>query len=533
MQRDLRRACGSQRANWGKLPECCAVYPGAHGDVLGCRSLAGMPDSAHMSGPGSRSLLKLAPCLLIASCGGGSGPGPTLLPDLTDHSGPVMAHVQLVPIFYTGDADITALTGFSQWIVGSQWLKAVGADYGVDTGAMLQAVTRPDTAPAMIDDSDIVGNLYAGLADGSLPKPSGNLADALYMFHFPATTTVTAGSSKSCVDFGGYHNSARRGGVEVSYAVIASCSGFVDGLSDLENREVVASHELIEAATDPVPNNHPGFQLDDPTNPWSGFGSEVADLCQRADTTEIVRESGFVAQRSWSIAAASAEQDPCVPGANANYFNLAMKPNGVVRVAPGGHQAVTLLAWASGMAKGTSWQLQTGVAMTSTQTLTLGATTIKDGATVSLDVALPATAQIGDQPQFVVFSSTSDTNYSFLPMYAVAGKPCSQFTTCDACTAEFGCGFCASSGKCEAMGGPTSSAESSCSGAGFATWPGSCKGWCAMFSDSCGDCASQPGCGWCASGNPQCVEASHDTGQQLSGSCPYADWDFSPDYCSQ
>lgn len=485
-----------------------------------------------MGSPGSRSLLTLASCLLIASCGGGSSPEPSLLPDVTDHSGPVIAHLQLVPIFYANDTDATMLTSFSQWIVGSQWLQAVGADYGVGTGAMLQAVTQTGTAPAMIDDSDIVNNLYSGLANGTLPKPTGNLADAVYMFFFPAATMVTAGPTKSCVDFGGYHNSARRGGVEVSYAVIAACSGFVGGLLDLENREVVASHELIEAATDPIPNNHPGFQLDDPTTPWSGFGTEVADLCQRDDPTEIVRESGFVAQRSWSIAAAGAEQDPCVPGANANYFNLVMQPAGVVRIAPGGHQAVTLRAWTSGMAKGTSWQLEADPAtMDNPPTLKLSATTIKDGATVSLDVALPSTAQIGDQPQFVVFSSTS-TDYSFLPMYAVAGNPCSQFTTCEDCTAEFGCGFCASSGKCEAMGGPTSSAQSSCSGGSFATWPGSCKGFCAGHT-SCADCSSQPGCGWCSSGSPQCVEASHDTGQQASGSCPYASWSFSPDYCTQ
>jgi hypothetical protein len=488
-----------------------------------------------MGGPGLHWLLKLAPCLLIASCGGGGGSGsaPTLLPDIVDHAGPVMAHVQLVPIFFTGDADVAPLTSFSQWIVGSEWLKAVGADYGVGTGSVLQVVQRPGAAPAMIDDTDIIKLIYSGLADGSLPRPAGGLADVLYMFYFPATTTITAGPENSCEAFGGYHNSARQGGVEVQYAVIAACRDFVDGLSDLENREVVASHELIEAATDPVPNNHPGFQLDDPTTPWSGFGSEVADLCQRADPTEIVREAGFVAQRSWSVAAATAELDPCVPGASANYFNLVMQPSGVVRIAPGGHQAVTLRGWASGAARGTSWELDTGVAMDSAQTLTLSATTIKDGATVSLDVALPASAQIGDQPQFAVFSLISTTNYSFLPMYAVAGDPCSRFTSCEACTAEIGCGFCASSGKCEAMGGPSSSAQSSCSGSSFATWPGSCKGFCASHSASCVDCASQPGCGWCNSGHPQCVEASHDTGQQASGSCPYADWNFTPDYCSQ
>ncbi len=485
-----------------------------------------------MGGPGTRWLLSVVSCLLVASCGSSSS-GPSLLPDVADHSGPVMAHVQLVPIFYADDTDTQVLTSFSQWIVGSQWLNTVGADYGVSTGSVLKVVQRTDTAPATIDDSDIIKLLYAGLADGTLPKPAGGLGDVLYMLWFPATTTVTAGPDKSCDAFGGYHNSVRQGGVELSYAVIAACSDFVDGLTDLEDREVVASHELIEAATDPLPDNHPSFQLDDPTSPWFGFGTEVADLCQRGDTTEIVREAGFVAQRSWSTAAASADHDPCVPGATADYFNLVVQNPGVLRIAPGGHQAVTLRGWAAGAARGTSWQLSTGAVMDAAQTLTLSASTVKDGATVSLDVALPQTAQIGDQPMFAVFSATSDTNYSFLPLYAVVGEPCSQFTTCEACTSEVGCGFCASSGKCEPQGGETSSAVSSCSGGSFATWPGSCPGFCAQFSDSCGDCTSEVGCGWCASGSTRCVEASHDTGLQASGSCPYADWSFTPQYCPQ
>lgn len=493
-----------------------------------------------MAGPGSRWLSTLVSCALLASCGGGGGgSSQPLLPEITDHGGPVMAHVQLVPIFYSDDPDIATLTSFSQWVVGSQWLKDVGADYGVSTGSVLQIVQRSDTAPAMIDDADIITLLYAGLADGSLPKPAGGLADVLYMIHFPATTTVTAGNSASCLDFGGYHASARRSGVELSYAVIAACPGFVPGLSDVENREDVASHELIEAATDPIPDNHPGFQLGDPTSSWFAFGSEVADLCERGDGQEIWRESGFAAQRVWSTAAATAEHDPCIPGGSADYFNLVAQPPGVLRIAPGAHAPVTLRAWASGAASGTSWQLEADGTMTdaSTVTLKLGATTIKDGGTVSLDVALAQSAQVGDLPQFFAVSSpnlSSNTSpLQLLPLYAVVGVPCSQLATCDACTFEFGCGWCTSSGKCEPMGGETSSAASSCTGSSFATWPGSCPGYCAQFSDTCSDCSSQPGCGWCASGTPQCVEVSHDTGQPLSGSCPYADWSFTPDYCAQ
>jgi hypothetical protein len=485
-----------------------------------------------MVGQGSRWSV-LVSGLLIASCGGSDSSGPSLLPEVTGHSGPVMAHVQLVPIFFADDTDAATLTSFSQWIVASQWLKAVGADYGVDTGAVLGVVHRTDAAPARIDDTDIVKLLYAGLADGSLPKPAGGLADALYMFFFPARTTITAGGDTSCDAFGGYHNSARQGGVEVAYAVIAACTDFVQTLDDVEDREFVASHELIEAATDPIPGNHPGFQLDDPTSSWLVFGSEVADLCQRGDGVEVWRESGFVAQRSWSTAAAAADQDPCVPGANPNYLSVSAQRATVPRIAPGGHQAIGLRGWASGTARGTSWELRAALAMTGAATLTLSTQTIKDGATLSLDVAVPASAPVGSLAQlFVLSSADMGATFQLTPMYAVVGDPCSKFTTCETCSSELGCGFCASSGKCEAVGGPTSSAESSCSGGSFATWPGSCKGFCASHT-SCADCSSQGGCGWCSSGQPQCVEASHDTGQQASGSCPYENWSFTPDYCSQ
>jgi hypothetical protein len=472
--------------------------------------------------------------VLIASCGGGSGSAPSLLPDVTDHGGPVMAHPQIVPIFYANDGDTATLTRFNQWIVTSQWLQTVGADYGVGTGSVLKVVQRTDAAPAMIDDTQIISLLYAGLADRSLPRPAGGLADVLYMIYFPMQTTVTWGPGTSCVDFGGYHKSARQGGVELSYAVVAACPGFFPGLTDVEDREGVASHELIEAATDPVPLNHPSFLFYDPSSSAFLSTGEVGDLCQRGDGKEIWREAGFVAQRSWSISAAAAEHDPCVPGASTAYVNLAAQSAGVPRIAPGSHQAITLRGWASGAARGTSWPIEAVSAspMPGEETLTLSAQTIKDGATVSLDVAVPVSAQVGSLAQFIVVSRTQPV-LQLLPMYAVVGEQCSRFTTCETCTAELGCGFCASSGKCEALGGPTSSAESSCSGSSFATAPGSCKGFCASHSGSCTDCASQPGCGWCSSGQPQCVEISPDTGQPLSGSCPYTDWSATPDYCSQ
>jgi hypothetical protein len=82
-----------------------------------------------------------------------------------------------------------------------------------------------DAAPATITDDQIVDLVYAGLGDHTLPAPA---ADTLYMVFFPSTTTITAGSERSCVDFGGYHGSARND-IELAYAVIASCDATVVG----------------------------------------------------------------------------------------------------------------------------------------------------------------------------------------------------------------------------------------------------------------------------------------------------------------
>ena len=105
-------------------------------------------------------------------------------------------------------------------------------------------------------------------------------------------------------------------------------------------------------------------------------------------------------------------------------------------------------------------------------------------------------------------------------------------TTCEDCASQIGCGFCSSNGQCmpDGIGG---SADGSCSGSAFARWPGSCLGFCARFSGSCTDCSSQAGCGWCASGGTgQCLEAGDTYAGPAAASCAYADWAFTPDYCS-
>jgi hypothetical protein len=477
-----------------------------------------------------RAVVTALVLLLATGCGDNTLDPPIFeLPVVADLGGPRMAHPQLVPIFYSNDPDIEALTRFSEWIVSSRWLEEVGADYGIGAGSILRVVHRAEPAPPRVTDPEIVSWLFEGIASGSLPAPPpGGPGDIVYMVHVPVGTVVTTGASRSCLDFGGFHGSARHNGVELAFAVIASCPGLIRGLNDLEVRQFVASHEFIETATDPLPANHPGFQLREPS--WSALGSEVADLCTRADATAMVREAGFVATRVWSNTAADVGE-PCVPvTTDAPYFNMAHRLTSVPRIPPGSRGRLGLTAWATGEVP--DWVLSTSSANPDDAELTLGARQIGPGESTNLDIVVLPSTPVGSSLRIFVFSGLSQETYQVLPVLAIVGDPCTAFTSCETCAARVGCGWCATSQRCE-TDGVTGSAESTCAGTDFARWPGSCGAYCGGHSDSCLDCASQAGCGWCASGGaPQCMEASNtDFSRPATGTCAYPDWSFTADYC--
>jgi hypothetical protein len=474
-----------------------------------------------------RQMVIAAALALVIGCGGDDADTRPRLPVLSDIGGPKLANVQVVSIFFSDDLEADGLATYTQTLIGSQWLVAVGGEYGVGAGSYVGTVHRTDPAPAAINDGEIVDLLFKGLADASLPQPAGGTAEALYMLHVPAQTQVTLGTARSCVDFGGYHSSARRNGVELAYAVIAACGD--RSRSTFNQREIVTSHELIEAATDPFPANHPGIQLRDPTSPWLALGEEVGDLCQRGDNSEIgSAAAGVLAQRSWSNTAAVNERDPCVPAlSDVPYFNVVTDAKTLLRIAPGKHQTVQITGWAS--AKTTDWGIRASPSMPGEVTLAVGADRISEGATTSLDITVPATAAVGTTLLMFVVSQ-GPTTYSFLPLRVIAADPCASYAGCADCSSHLGCGFCTTTGKCESQSAD-GSADSSCPVAAFATWPGSCPGFCAPHSASCTDCASQPGCGWCAGGAPACMEASHEYSHPETGTCAYADWSFTPSYC--
>jgi len=470
--------------------------------------------------------------LLLAGCPDAAEEqrGPPPLPHVEDLGGPRMTRPQLVQIFYSDDPDIARLTEFSRWIVASTWLTAVGSEYGIGAGSLLGTVVLPARAPAMIDDDTIADLLFAGVADRTLPLPaSGNPSDALYIINFPAGTMTRTRAETGCVEFGGYHESERRNGVELVYAVVPTCHDFFHGATDLEVRELVISHELIESVTDPIPANHPAFQVVDPTTSWLALGREVGDLCGRGDVTAAWHEAGFVAQRSWSNLAA-AVGDPCVPSETERpYFNVAAAGDTLLRIGPGGRATIDLAGWATGPMP--DWEVAAVAAKPGQAALTLGAARLGPDRRTTLTIDVPATTAASTALRFYVFSSLAQGDYQLLPMLAVIDEPCAAFTGCADCTSHPGCGFCTTTGRCEAQAA-VGSADSTCAASSFAIWPGSCAGVCAAHAASCADCTAQLGCGWCDSHGGQCVEASPDHSHPLAGACDYEEWSFAEEYCS-
>jgi hypothetical protein len=88
---------------------------------------------------------------------------------------------------------------------------------------------------------------------------------------------------------------------------------------------MAASHELVEASSDPYPDSKPAFSdLDDQNTGWGVLmGSENADMCAGIERSSVtLPDLPFVVTRVWSNSAAAAASDPCLPAEPGDpYFN--------------------------------------------------------------------------------------------------------------------------------------------------------------------------------------------------------------------
>jgi hypothetical protein len=231
---------------------------------------------------------------------------------------------------------------------------------------MLPPVQLTDNAPATWDDTQIqawlAGKLNAN--DTTLPTPDAN---TLYAFFFPAGTTITLGGgggggdggtdggggghvSQSCQSFGGYHDNvqldANHQGLPVAYSVVPRCQSF-GNLTGLDAITGPASHEFMEATSDPYPTTNPRYaQIDDAHFYWQQLsgGGEIGDMCVPDPTafTKFPELSSYVVQRGWSNASIKAGHDPCQPTIQGSgpYFNAVPIMTDNVTITFGGQMVI-------------------------------------------------------------------------------------------------------------------------------------------------------------------------------------------------
>jgi hypothetical protein len=248
------------------------------------------------------------------------------LPQVQDIGGRVLASPEITPVVFGTDQYEKDLDTLVNAIGKSSYWHAVTAEYGVGPAHARPMVHVAQVPMGTLDDSDIQAWLADQLDGTHMDFGTAN-ASSLFLLFYPAALKITISGAQSCVEFGGYHNSATlANGMNVAYGVLPRC--FPDpGLNRLQTLTVDTSHEIIEAVTDPDPLSAPAYwYVDTPNLGWhrAMSGSEVGDLCvDFIDWTTRPADVGYTVQRTWSNEAARASHDPCVPAPLEYYFNSA------------------------------------------------------------------------------------------------------------------------------------------------------------------------------------------------------------------
>jgi hypothetical protein len=336
----------------------------------------------------------------------------------------------LVTIVASNDADIDSLFQFSDALSAGAWWTAVAGDYGI--GAPSQSIHLTGAAiTGDMTNSELVPYIQQTVGTTG-PQPNGN---TLYLMYMPAGTVV------SDATFCGYHQAYPdyADSIGDAWAVMTRCPPFGGGQTALQAVTMVASHEVVEAATDPLFNAVTFGPA--PAAPWSSpvvasFGAgfayrsliEVGDLCEGTRIFVPSSDAGWQYQRIWSNEAAAAGGDPCVPAQAEPYFNVNV-PQDWYAVPAGVSQTIPLNGWSAsphdawliktyldnGSAffqaqDGGFWELSSDLGPTQLWPGCLERTGMNNGVGGTLTVDMPAGASSGDWAVFGILSFDEEPN---------------------------------------------------------------------------------------------------------------------------
>jgi hypothetical protein len=330
-----------------------------------------------------------------------SGPNPGKLPVISTWGGPVLRKIQYVTVTLPGYPYQDHVRALDEYTATSGWLETVGADYGVKEVEHTASIALSDGLTGTVSNEQLQDFLVSKIEDGSLPMPSPFDPDHafVYALYVPKEVTVAANPfGTTCKGPQGYHDVVAFP-YQFAYTVVANCPAR-SGLTEAQMIDTIAPHELIEAATDPGINLSTAFYLGG--SPWEQTGGENADFCEGS----YLEEGGFLMPRIWSNTNAVAGLDPCLPHLpdNPSYYNVVSDL--VASAPPGGTATLTLTGWTSGPRA--DWVVNPrnygGSLTLDASAITVDKPNINAGQTVTLSVAIPASAQKGSSAVIGVWS---------------------------------------------------------------------------------------------------------------------------------
>jgi hypothetical protein len=353
--------------------------------------------SAETSGAGSTGSAASASGTGSTSTGGtttgGAAPAPTHFPfpQVPNHPGaPLLTTPKLVSVMFPGYAFESQEVAFQQWVMTSDWIAQVGAEYGIGKGSFAGNFVLDAGAPA--NDAALQHLLAIQMAEGgALPAPDANTVYAVFI---PLSSSF---ATQYCAEGASSYHEQSLEGPGFPYIVVIDCAPDVTGTDGALYVGALESHEIVEAATDPDPLTGPAWRFD-PTSPWYLEGGEVADLC--AADWVLLPDAGVEVQRIWSnIAAADGGVAPCAPGSDFNVATQFPDAGDLALVPVGGSASVSLLGWAPAPVANWSISLYPLPPPYSQFTVTakLSATTVGIGGTVEVQVSVPSSAKPGQE----------------------------------------------------------------------------------------------------------------------------------------
>jgi hypothetical protein len=233
------------------------------------------------------------------------------LPRVAYQGGPFLRSPRIVTVTFEGDDPkvVEHLEALGAMIGQSDWWRDVSSGYClgendcIREGRADESLRLSRRLPAKVRDVDIEALLEEEAKTGALADLD---ADALVLVYLPCGVVMSDAYIGYC-DGGprAFHRMLRAGAASFPFAVIPRCG-------DEEETTATASHEILEAVTNPDPSA-PGFRLESEAA-FTAAGAEPVDVCTLLNLDRHrTDESGFRLQRAWSNQEAGRGRDPCVP----------------------------------------------------------------------------------------------------------------------------------------------------------------------------------------------------------------------------